>query len=160
MTTTANLRLDPIADYQRSFNILCRAIAFSEGEFSLILAHCNDLQQRQQLVKELRERSRVPVRAIVLPQTTRTLYTSICDRLKSQEPSALTILGLESVNSLDDVLLSANFVREEFRKHFPFPLILWVTDAVLRKMMRLAPDLESWAMLPINFTEPDARREI
>lgn len=157
MTTTANLMLDPIADYQHSLTILCRAIAFSEGEFSLILAHCNDPPQRQQLVKQLREKSSIPVRAIVLPKTTHTLYTSICDRLDGQQPSALTILGLESVRSLDEVLISANFVREEFRKQFPFPLILWVTDTVLRKMMRLAPDLESWAMLPINFTEPDDR---
>jgi hypothetical protein len=153
MITQDNLTLNSISKIDRPFKILCRAISFSQGEFSLILAHCNDLQQRQELVKELREQSSVPVRAIVLPNTTQTLYTSIFDRLNGQEPSALTILGLESVRSLDDVLISANFVREEFRKHFPFPL-------VLRKMMRLAPDLESWAMLPIDFTEPDARREI
>jgi hypothetical protein len=153
MTKLAPCTLNPIADHQRAFTILCRAISFSEGEFSLILAHCNDLQQRQKLVKKLRDQSNVPVRAMVLPNTTQTLYTSIFDRLEGQQPAALTILGLESVRSLDDVLISANLVRNEFRKHFPFPLIIWVTDKVLRKMMRLAPDLESWAMLPIDFTK-------
>ncbi|MGB3238804.1 MAG: hypothetical protein WBB29_10935 [Geitlerinemataceae cyanobacterium] len=139
-------------NYRKSLKILCRAISLSSGEFSLILAHCNNPSQRQELVKELRDRSSVPVRAMVLPNTTQTIYTSIYDRLNGQQPSALTILGLESVRSLDEALISANFVRNEFRKQFPFPLIIWVTDTVLRKMMRLAPDLESWAMLPIDFT--------
>lgn len=94
---------------------------------------------------------------MVLPTTAHTLYTSICHLLNGQRPSALSILGLESVESLDELLISANFVREEFRKHFPFPLIVWVTDKVLQKIVRLAPDLESWAMLPIDFTESHDR---
>ncbi len=54
------------------------------------------------------------------------------------------ILGLESVKDIDNLLISANQVREEFRQHFPFPLVLWVNDEVLCKLIRLAPDLESW----------------
>lgn len=154
---TAPLTIDSTAKYLRSLKILCRAISFSEGEFSLIFAHCNDIQCRQELVEELIERSSVPVRSMVLPTTAHTLYTSICHLLNGQRPSALSILGLESVESLDELLISANFVREEFRKHFPFPLIVWVTDKVLQKIVRLAPDLESWAMLPIDFTESHDR---
>jgi hypothetical protein len=54
------------------------------------------------------------------------------------------ILGLESVRELDNLLISANQVREEFRKNFPFPVVLWVNDEVLSKLVRLTPDLESW----------------
>lgn len=157
MSNSVTLATNFTPQCQQSLKILCRAISLSQGEFSLILAHCNNSSQRQKLVKELRDRSSVTVRAMVLPNTTKTIYTSISDRLSGQQPSALTILGLESVRSLDEALISANFVRNEFRKQFPFPLIIWVTDKVLRKMMRLAPDLESWAMLPIDFTQQDNR---
>lgn len=154
MMTTAPLTIEPNANSQRSLKMLCRAISFSEGEFSLMFAHCNDMQRRQELIRQLKETSPVPVREMILPRNAQTLYTSICHLLNGQRPSALTISGLESVESLDEVLISANFVREEFRKHFPFPLIVWVTDRVLQKIIRLAPDLESWAMLPIDFTHP------
>jgi tetratricopeptide (TPR) repeat protein len=43
------------------------------------------------------------------------------------------------------VLASTNQVREEFRQTFPFPLILWVNDDVLKKLLRLAPDFHSWS---------------
>jgi len=62
-----------------------------------------------------------------------------------QPPNALMIYGLESVTAIDQVLLATNLVREELSKKFPFPLVLWVTDRVLTKLDRLAPDLKSWA---------------
>jgi WD40 repeat protein len=64
---------------------------------------------------------------------------------------ALCILGLESVTSLEDLLTSTNQVRDEFRKRLSFPLILWVNDEVLQKLVRFAPDFASWASTPIKF---------
>jgi hypothetical protein len=55
------------------------------------------------------------------------------------------VFSLESISDLKTVLKSSNYIREEFSKHFPFPLLLWVNDEVLKKLLRLAPDLESWA---------------
>jgi WD40 repeat protein len=46
---------------------------------------------------------------------------------------------------LDELLSATNQVREEFRKNFHFPLVLWVNDQVMEKLLRLAPDFESWA---------------
>ncbi|MBD2168836.1 hypothetical protein H6G04_31150 [Calothrix membranacea FACHB-236] len=60
------------------------------------------------------------------------------------------IFGLESVKDIDTVLTAANQVREEFRKNFPFPILLWINDQVLQKMIRLAADLDNWATT-INF---------
>ncbi len=36
------------------------------------------------------------------------------------------VFGLESVGNLDELWSATNQVREEFRKNFPFPLVLWV----------------------------------
>jgi hypothetical protein len=36
-------------------------------------------------------------------------------------------------------------MREQFSNNFRFPLVLWINDEVLKKLLRLAPDLESWA---------------
>jgi WD40 repeat protein len=70
----------------------------------------------------------------------------------SHEPHpALLIFSLESVVALEDLLASSNQVRDEFRKRMPFPLVLWVTDEVLQKLMRFAPDFASWAATPIKF---------
>ncbi|MEH1889789.1 MAG: hypothetical protein V7K92_10145 [Nostoc sp.] len=63
------------------------------------------------------------------------------------------VLGLESVKDIDTVLTSANQVREEFRKNFPFPILVWVNDQVLQKFIRLATDLENWATI-IEFENP------
>jgi len=57
------------------------------------------------------------------------------------------VFGLESVKDINTVLTSANQVREEFRKNFPFPILLWINDQVLQKLIRLATDLENWATI-------------
>ncbi len=43
------------------------------------------------------------------------------------------------------MLSATNQVREEFRKRFNFPIVLWVTDEVLPQLVRSASDFESWA---------------
>ncbi|MGK7872458.1 MAG: AAA family ATPase [Xenococcaceae cyanobacterium] len=45
------------------------------------------------------------------------------------------------------VLNSLNQVRDEFRKHCPFPLVFWVNDEIVKKLIRSVPDFESWATL-------------
>lgn len=121
------------------------AIALSQGEFSLILARCNYSALRERMVQRLRQLCPVKIRELVLPESVKTLYTTIQAELGDEQPLALMVFGLESVNDLNTVLTSTNQVREEFRKNFPFPLVLWSNDEVLRHLIRLAPDFESWA---------------
>jgi WD40 repeat protein len=42
-------------------------------------------------------------------------------------------------------------VRDEFRKRLHFPVVLWVNDEVLHRLVRFAPDFTSWAATPIKF---------
>jgi WD40 repeat protein len=124
---------------------LAWAIEASKGQFSLILARCNYASLREQMVQRLRERCPVPIQVILLKHTVKTLYTTIRDELGKEQPEALMVLGLESVRDIARVLTSTNQVREEFRKNFPFPLVLWVNDEIGEKLIRLAPDFENWA---------------
>ncbi|MBN3891406.1 MAG: hypothetical protein HWQ43_20355 [Nostoc sp. JL31] len=140
-------------DNERSLQTLVRTITLSQGEFSLILLRCNYADLRQCMVERLRQLSPVHIREITLPASVKTLYTNIREQLGDEQPPALMIFGLESVKDIDTVLTSANQVREEFRKNFPFPILLWVNDSVLQKLIRLATDLESWATI-IDFENP------
>ncbi|WP_199249993.1 tetratricopeptide repeat protein [[Phormidium] sp. ETS-05] len=56
------------------------------------------------------------------------------------------VFGLAAVTDRDRLLSWANQVREEFRHSFPFPLVLWVNDDLLKTMRRSAPDFHSWAV--------------
>src|SRR4028118_1903374 len=111
------------------------------------------------MLYQLRQRSehQYQIRELVLPESVKTLYTTIQTYghgilCPDNEPHpALFILGLESVVALDALLTSTNQVRDEFRKRLPFPLVLWLNDEVLHKLMRFAPDFASWAATPIKF---------
>ncbi|NER51953.1 MAG: hypothetical protein F6J92_35990, partial [Symploca sp. SIO1A3] len=119
----------------------------SQGQFKLILAHCNYGSLRQQMVQRLQEISSVPIREIVLQSSVKKLYFTIREQVGDEEPPALMILGLESVSEINQLLISMNSVREEFRKHCRFPLVLWINDEISQKLSRSAPDVTSWGTL-------------
>ncbi|NJR75155.1 MAG: tetratricopeptide repeat protein [Scytonema sp. CRU_2_7] len=129
---------------QNSLQELTWAIESSRGEFSLILALCNSASLRRRLTQELQASCPVEIREIILEQSATTLYTTIQAELGNERPEALIVSGLESVKAIDFMLRGANQIREEFRKNFPFSMVFWVTDEVLQKLIRLAPDFQSW----------------
>jgi WD40 repeat protein/tetratricopeptide (TPR) repeat protein len=129
---------------ERSLQTLVRAITLSQGDFSLILLRCNYADLRRRITQILHEVSPVEIREITLPASVKTLYTTIAEQLGDEQPPALMVFGLEAVQDIDTVLTAANRVREEFRNNFHFPILLWINDQVLQKLIRLATDLESW----------------
>ncbi|MBW4676330.1 MAG: hypothetical protein KME52_20635 [Desmonostoc geniculatum HA4340-LM1] len=143
------------ANNERALRSLGRAIALSNGQFSLVLVSCNYRVLQEEMLQRLEEISSglYHIQKVVLPHNARSLYTTIHLQLvtREQPPSALMILGLESVDELDDFLRSINHIRDEFRKRHPFPIIVWMNDEVLQKVVRLAPDFASWAATPIEF---------
>ena len=130
---------------ERSLKKLAWGIEASVGQFKLFLARCNYTSLRSRLVERLQELTSVEIRILELKTSEKTLYARIQAELDSQQPEALMVFGLESVGDLDELLSATNQVREEFRKNFHFPLVLWVNDQVMEKLLRLAPDFESWA---------------
>ncbi|HEY9699377.1 MAG TPA: hypothetical protein V6D10_19115, partial [Trichocoleus sp.] len=123
------------------------------GQFSLMLARCNYADLRSQLVEALQQLCPLDIQVLVLQSTDIALYTRIQTELGEKQPGALMVFGLETVQHLEQLLSTANQVREEFRKNCPFPIVLWVTDDVQRLLVRAAPDLESWAT-KTHFTLP------
>lgn len=143
---------DEVTTYnERSLRRLIRSITNSQGHFALILVRCNYTHLREQMVQQLREQCPVQVRELYLSASVTTLYTTIQVNLGEEKPQALMVFGLEQVKALDQVLTSANQVREEFRKSFLFPIVLWVTNDTLQRLTRVAPDFKSWAATSIKF---------
>jgi WD40 repeat protein len=138
---------------EQSLRSLERAITFSKNQFSVILLCCNYKFLRQEILEQLAVRGwgKEIIQNITLPKNTTSLYTTIQSQLTINQPNGLMIMGLESVYEIDDLLRSINQVRDEFRKCYQIPMILWVNDEVLQKILRLAPDFASWAATPIRF---------
>ncbi|NET57181.1 MAG: hypothetical protein F6K47_13765 [Symploca sp. SIO2E6] len=146
-----------VADYnEQALQRLAWAIKASQGQFSLIFAHCNYTYVQQQMTQRLREICSVPIREIVLKKSDRRLYAKIRQELGDEQPGTVIVLGLESVDDLDKLLAATNQVREEFRKNFHFPLLLWINDQVQTKLLRVAPDFESWGTSKQFQTPPDS----
>ena len=137
---------------QQLIKRLIKSITLSHGQFSLILVCCNYQSLQQKIIWQLKNLSLIKIKEIVLPKTVNTLYTTIDQQLESlSETAALMILNLEKVEAIDELLISTNQVRDEFRKKFSCPLVLWITEQLLTKLTRLAPDLKSWAAATIKF---------
>ena len=126
---------------ERSFSTLIRALRLSQGYFSFILVNCNSLALRQQIVDRLQANCAVQPRQLFLPESATTLYRTIAAEVDGEQPPALMLLGLESVQAIDRLLVSTNLLCSEFSKKFSFPVVFWVTDELLRKIIRTAPDL-------------------
>ncbi|NER34564.1 MAG: hypothetical protein F6J93_11150 [Oscillatoria sp. SIO1A7] len=140
-----------VASNQRSLKRLHRAISLSQGQFSLIVACCNNQALRQQMAEKLEDLFSGQIQELVLNPSFQKLYTTIQANCQECQPQALMIFGLESIEKVDRLLVSTNLVRNEFGKKFSFPVVLWVNDETLRKLVRLAPDFKSWAASTIRF---------
>jgi hypothetical protein len=133
-----------------------RAMMLAAGEFSLILACCNSLAQQQQILNFFRKLSTVDIKEILLASTDETLYTTLASILGDAQPEALMVRGLESVERINQLIISTNLMRNEFRKKFHFPIVLWINDDILRKLVWLAPDFKDWASSTIRFDVPNS----
>lgn len=133
---------------------LARAITLSQGQFSLLLVCCNS-SNKQQLMSLLNEFLPIAIAQLSLPASAQTLYTTISSAIGSNHPEALIVDGLESVVAINQLIISTNLMRDEFRKQFQFPLVLWVNDEILRKLLLLAPDLKDWTATTIRIDLPD-----
>ncbi|MGD1803957.1 hypothetical protein ACP6PL_00745 [Dapis sp. BLCC M126] len=149
------MKKSQIGHNERSLQALARAITLSEGDFSLILVRCNSSELREEILQKFKAEYPVEYQELALDSFTDTLYSSINQNLDNSFPKALMVKSLESVNTLDRLLTTANLVRNNFR-NFHFPLVLWVTDEIHKKLIRLAPDLQSWASSGISFDPKSA----
>ncbi|WGV26227.1 hypothetical protein [Halotia branconii] len=142
---------DHLANSTAAMKRLSRAIMLADGEFSLILACCNSVKTQQQVLSSLKKSSSADIQEIIICPTAETLYTTIINTIGDSQPEALIVQGLESVTAINQLLLSTNLMRNEFRKNCHFTLVLWVNDEILSKLVWLAPDFKNWAASTIRF---------
>ncbi|GAB1540380.1 hypothetical protein NUACC21_30490 [Scytonema sp. NUACC21] len=132
-----------------------RAIKVSQGEFSLLLACCQSTLKQRQILDLVKEFCPAEIKEIELPPSSETLYTTVTSLLGSAQPQALIVKGLESVVAINQLIVSTNIMRDELQKQFQFPLVIWVNDEILEKLIWLAPDLKNWAACTIRFDFPE-----
>lgn len=146
-------------EHEAAMEELAWSLSSCQAEFKPIFARCNCLKLRDRMAKALQQylqtEEGLSVQTLVLPPKTQSLHTAMLQAVDGSTPQALIVLGLEVVETLDTLLANANSRRPQFRRDFPFNTIIWVTDAVLAKWIRLAPDFESW-FTSVEFPEPSA----
>jgi tetratricopeptide (TPR) repeat protein len=137
---------------QAALEELQRAMGLRPGRFSLILVRCNYTRLRGIVVGHLQQITGAI--EVFLPPRARTLRHSLATALTEPQPPVVLITGLEAVQDLTAFLQAANLGRNELRKAFPLPLVLWVNDLSLQAINHHAPDLKSFATTPIDFDYP------
>ncbi|NJL88599.1 MAG: hypothetical protein HC916_01475 [Coleofasciculaceae cyanobacterium SM2_1_6] len=146
--TTETLVLE---NNRRSLSTLARSIILSGGDFSLILVRCNYTFLREKMWQKIQHLSPQPLDSLILKNNQINLYQNIANFAGNRDIYCLHIFGLEMVDNLEQMLVSANQMRDEFNQSFNFPIVLWMTDDALQKMTRLAADFKSWAASAIKF---------
>ena len=139
---------------------LADVLDLGRGQFSLHLVHCRydhlQLQLAQQLQQICADRYNLTLDQLTLHPSAQNLFTNLRDALGDRQPEALMVMGLGHVEHLQKVLGAMENVREEFRKHFPFPFVLWLDDRTQVQLAREAPNFVSWASDVTHFTVSSA----
>jgi WD40 repeat protein/tetratricopeptide (TPR) repeat protein len=132
---------------QNSLKTLNRIFSRFNNDFSLILAHCNYRIVREKVITQLQAEHPNLIKNIIVDAHETNLYNILVKAIEPEQnpPTALIISGLESNEQLEILIKIMNQMREEFRRRFHFPLVLWVTDSLLQSLIRLAPDFHSWS---------------
>ncbi|MBT9315030.1 nSTAND1 domain-containing NTPase [Leptothoe spongobia] len=154
------------AQNEAALEELTSAIVFGQGAdtITLLLVRCNYNRLRDQMVEQLGqqlagEELQGPVQVLRLGTDDTNLYAQLQTMRGVQpgpaqpqtmpsdnvQPGAALVLGMERLCSLETFLVELNKRREEFRREFPFPLVLWFTDEGYRQLSQYANDFESIA---------------
>jgi hypothetical protein len=128
---------------EKSLQKLAWALESSAGEFKLILAKCNYVHWRNNLIQQLQQICQLEISTLHLSPSVENLYTTIQEQ-NINTIQALMVVGLENHPHLHQILTKANQIREQFRNNFHFPIVLWINDEIYKQIMQVSPDLESW----------------
>ena len=136
---------------QQSLNTLLRSLNLGRGSFTVILAHSNYGDLREEMGRRLQDLFEGEIGGVWLTEESTTLYAEIQKLQEAGEPEGVMVFGLEAVEELENLLVATNNIRDEFIKNFPFPVIIWVSDEVMGQMARFAPDFYNLTPSPVFF---------
>ncbi|NJP12143.1 MAG: hypothetical protein HC866_23975, partial [Leptolyngbyaceae cyanobacterium RU_5_1] len=85
---------------EQSLNTLVRAITLAQNQFALILVRCNYAQLRDRITIHLQERCPFPVHTLTLPESAKTLYTTIQTEIKGWSDEGMNQWSDEEIPSV------------------------------------------------------------
>ncbi len=136
-------------DEKTELRALLRALQFAQG-FKLLFARCNQPDQSQRLVADLRaELPQLTVREIHFSKPITHLLDALSERLAGLPSDAVFVSGLEyslptAANAhATPFVANLNAARNSFPQVIPCPLVLWVPEYVLTAIAYGAPDFFS-----------------
>ena len=152
---------DPKAENQRNYQKLIVALEASQGILNLLIAVCNDRNLREKLIQqyetELRQQNFLTYRIRVRNQDPSLRYAvaqliEAEPDLQQDKPAVITVLGIDELLSVkldapkseeDRFFGYLQWTREALRQ-FHFPIVLWLTEPILVRLVEKAPDFWSW----------------
>ncbi len=153
------LATDLAADNQRNYQKLLVSIEASEGMLNLLIAVCDDLDLQQQLIQRYETELQPEIRPYRLKLNFEepSLRQAIIQQVENDEylcqgkPAVLTLAGAEALlprlgsqrSEQEKFFGYLQWTREGLLK-FPFPVVLWMTERLLAKLVQQAPDFWSW----------------
>ncbi|NEP59376.1 MAG: hypothetical protein F6K31_20570 [Symploca sp. SIO2G7] len=143
-----------VAHNQTALNNLQRVLTLGGGQFSLILVRANYQRLTRLLLNSLAETQNF--HTVELSAQTRSLAEAITHSLTTlaQPPAAVMVTGFNQIDALDVFFKAANVGRNALIGKFPYPIVLWMTDAVIQTLTLYAADLKSFAAVPIQVDYP------
>ncbi len=144
---------DPFAlmelDEDAELRALSRNLQLAES-FSLIFVRCNQPQQRQKLVADLRKRlPSLTIQEIHFGEPIPHLLRALRECLENSSLDAVFVSGIEyslpiAAEAYATIFVAnLNAARNSFPQVLPCPLVLWVPEYVITAIMRGAPDFFS-----------------
>ena len=144
-----------------SYDGLIVSVEAGQGDLNLLLAVCDDKNYRDRLIedyeKELKKMGIRPYRLSINPQDP-SLYDALSrlyrskDYLKHKGQAVLTVMGATDLLSLNlgearsqlEIFTDYLQYTREGLRDFPFPVVLWLTNAIHDYIAEKAMDFYSW----------------
>ena len=134
-------------EWYNKLNAIDKAIALSVDEFSLCIAVYDSKEKRDEGIQKLSQK--YDVIEIELEPSTLKIMPRILEEMEniSSPKSAIFVTGIEGIN-VETVFRNANENRESFYE-LKTPVVMWCDSATFNRIIRVAPELRSWASNPL-----------
>lgn len=157
---TPNVEEDRELQNENAYDDLVGAIEASEGVLSLLIAVCDDSGLRDQTIDRYEAELQSQMRCYRLPiiRGEPSLRQTIAQAVQGDEylqqggRAVFTVTGAEQLfflklgqeRSEQEIFFGyLQWTREGLRE-FPYPIVLWVTNQLLKELSKKAPDFWSW----------------
>lgn len=136
-------------DEEAEIRRLVRSISLSEKYF-LFFASCNQLPKQKKLIKEVKKRLKgKKIEIVEFQEPIKSLLSELRTKIKNKKPDAVFVLGLRySIPSAKrgkdtSFIANLNVSRDSFPEFLKCPMILFMPEYAITKLMNGAPDFFS-----------------